>query len=195
MGLLTYEQAARRVLKDVVTIKRWRRNGLRMTTDEHGRRVVEESVLLAWWRERMASDPIHQARMRRAAIENGWEPPPRPAPRASPTVIDDHEGDDDEGVAPWPSPPIDPMPRLRGVDEYAALHEAMKRSAPACRGNDAFTADRVPPDELTRLASICRACPVLSECDAFATAARPEAGVWAGRAKTRGTAGAAAAVA
>lgn len=187
MALLTYEQAARRVRKDVVTIKRWRRNGLRMTTDEHGRRVVEETVLLQWWRDRMASDPIHQARMRKVAIENGWEVPPPPR-RPAPTVAVDVDPVDelDDGISPWPSTTVEPMPRLRGEDEYTALLAAMKRSAPACHGDDAFTSDTVAEAEIGRLASICRACPIFAECEAFAAASRPSVGVWAARKAARG---------
>lgn len=61
---LTYKQAAARVNRSRRTIRRWRLNGMPMTFDTHGRRVVDEEVLLAWWRGRLAADPIHQAKMR-----------------------------------------------------------------------------------------------------------------------------------
>jgi hypothetical protein len=32
---------------------------------QDGHLVVEESVLLAWWRDRMSADPVHQQRIRR----------------------------------------------------------------------------------------------------------------------------------
>lgn len=63
MSALTYRQAARRVRRSVRTIKRWRRAGMPMGWD-HGRRVVDETVLLAWWRARMQADPVHQQRLR-----------------------------------------------------------------------------------------------------------------------------------
>ena len=62
---LTYRQAARRVRRSVRTINRWRRAGMPMGWDR-GRRVVDEAVLLAWWRARMQADPVHQQRLRRA---------------------------------------------------------------------------------------------------------------------------------
>ncbi|WP_159576072.1 hypothetical protein [Microbacterium sp. 8M] len=61
---LTYRQAARRVRRSVRTLKRWRRNGMPMEWQD-GHLVVEESVLLAWWRDRMSADPVHQQRIRR----------------------------------------------------------------------------------------------------------------------------------
>lgn len=61
--LLTYRQAARRVNRSIVTIKRWRRRGLPMTW-QGNRRVVDEHTLLAWWRTRMENDPVHQNRLR-----------------------------------------------------------------------------------------------------------------------------------
>ncbi|GAA4762477.1 hypothetical protein [Microbacterium gilvum] len=61
---LTYRQAAARVDRSRRTIRRWRLNGMPMTYDAHGRRVVAEEVLLAWYRARLIADPIHQARMK-----------------------------------------------------------------------------------------------------------------------------------
>lgn len=63
--LLTYRQAAQRVDRHVKTIKRWRRSGLPMSYDQHGRRVVDEATLLAWWRDRMDAWPPHQYRLRK----------------------------------------------------------------------------------------------------------------------------------
>jgi hypothetical protein len=64
---LTYRDAARRVRRSVRTIKRWRRGGMAMRFDEQGCRVVNEQTLLAWWRDRMTADPVHQARIRAAS--------------------------------------------------------------------------------------------------------------------------------
>lgn len=66
---LTYREAARRVRRHPITIKRWRRQGMPMTFDKHGRRIVNEQTLLAWWRDRLNNDPVHQARIRAAHIE------------------------------------------------------------------------------------------------------------------------------
>jgi hypothetical protein len=175
MPLLTCEQAAKRVRKDVNTIKRWRRSGLGMTKDSRGRTVVDEALLLAWWRDRMANDPVHQARMRRAAIDAGLAMPlvPKRAPRRDPA-------DDDEELAARRQPPVEPSPKLRGEAEYKALHDALKRSEPASRDDDAFTADAIVPDGFHRLAAICARCDVLEQCRAFAEASGPAVGVWAG---------------
>ncbi|OZB85377.1 MAG: hypothetical protein B7X32_03535 [Microbacterium sp. 13-71-7] len=66
---LTYFQAARRVRRSVRTIKRWRRNGMPMGWAD-GHRVVDEPVLLAWWRDRMSADPVHQLRIVRGMDGN-----------------------------------------------------------------------------------------------------------------------------
>lgn len=68
MPLLTYREAAVRVGRSVRTLWRWRRNGMPMSWDvRDGQRVrvVDERVLLAWWRERLRNDPVHQLRMRK----------------------------------------------------------------------------------------------------------------------------------
>jgi len=66
--LLTYREAAARVRRSVRTMWRWRRNGMPMAWGiREGQRVrlVDERVLLAWWRARMRNDPVHQLRMRK----------------------------------------------------------------------------------------------------------------------------------
>lgn len=60
----TYRGAAKRVGRSIITIKRWRRNGMPMSFDAEGRRIVAESTLLATFRACLAADPIHQARLR-----------------------------------------------------------------------------------------------------------------------------------
>lgn len=64
---LTYREAARRVRRALITVKRWRRNGMPMSTDSHGRRIVREDVLFDWFRSCLMADPVHQARIRAAA--------------------------------------------------------------------------------------------------------------------------------
>lgn len=63
-GALTYREAAARVNRSVRTIKRWRRDGMPMNFDHYGRRVVTERILLTEYRRRLASDPVHQQRIR-----------------------------------------------------------------------------------------------------------------------------------
>lgn len=69
---LTYREAAKVARRSVITIKRWRRNGMPMgwqVRDGQRHRVVEESILKKWWRERMTADPVWQARLRRTIRE------------------------------------------------------------------------------------------------------------------------------
>lgn len=68
---LTYRGAAKRVHRSTDTIKRWRRSGMPMSYDDHGRRIVLEKDLLAWFRGRLMADPIMQARRRVAERERG----------------------------------------------------------------------------------------------------------------------------
>lgn len=73
MTMLTYREAARRVYRSIKTVKRWRRNGMPMSWDvRNGQRVrvVDEAILLAWWRGRLLADPVHLARMRALAIQH-----------------------------------------------------------------------------------------------------------------------------
>lgn len=67
--MLTYREAAARVRRSVKTIKRWRRHGMHMgwgISDGQHVRVVDETTLLAWWRDRLQADPVHNARIRKA---------------------------------------------------------------------------------------------------------------------------------
>lgn len=79
--MLDYRQAARRVRRSVRTIKRWRKAGLEMSVGPGGRRIVDETRLLEWWRDRMSADPVHQLRLRRAMQEDATPlSDARPAP-------------------------------------------------------------------------------------------------------------------
>lgn len=60
----TYHGAAKRVGRSTRTIKRWRRNGMPMTLDAEGRRIVAESILLDTYRAHLAAWPTHQYRLR-----------------------------------------------------------------------------------------------------------------------------------
>jgi len=67
MPTLTYREAATRVKRSRRTIRHWRLNGMRMgweVRDGQRVRVVELTVLLAWWRQRLKNDPVHQQRLR-----------------------------------------------------------------------------------------------------------------------------------
>ena len=67
---LTYREAANRVHRRPRTIRYWRLRGMPMNWDtRRGQRVrvVREDVLLAWWRDRLRNNPVHQQKMRRHA--------------------------------------------------------------------------------------------------------------------------------
>lgn len=76
VATLTYREAARRVRRSTRTIKRWRKRGMPMTWDTRDSqrvRVVDEHTLLAFWRERLAADPVHQIRLaRQHDVEDDW---------------------------------------------------------------------------------------------------------------------------
>lgn len=52
----TYREAAARVNRAVITIKRWRRGGMPMTHDTQGRRIVEHHTLLRQLRTSLERD-------------------------------------------------------------------------------------------------------------------------------------------
>lgn len=70
---LTYKEAAARTRRSIRTINRWRRGGMPMEWQKRNGqrfRVVRLDILLAWWRERLNSDPAHQYRLRKMRNEN-----------------------------------------------------------------------------------------------------------------------------
>lgn len=77
MTLLTYRQAAARVGRTPRCIRYWRQRGMPMswgTRDGQRCRVVDEEVLLAWWRDRLKNDPVHQQRLRKQLAEDALLP-------------------------------------------------------------------------------------------------------------------------
>lgn len=72
----------------------------------------------------------------------------------------------------------------RGAAEYAALADALNDHTPACTGDARFILEpqEIPAQELEHLRlTICNPCPLRDLCHAYAAAARPPAGIWAGR--------------
>lgn len=70
---LTYREAARKVKRSVRAIKRWRAQGMPMSWDiREGQRVrvVEERILLAWFRARLTAWPPHQYRLRKLRAQD-----------------------------------------------------------------------------------------------------------------------------
>ncbi|WP_157540803.1 WhiB family transcriptional regulator [Microbacterium sp. XT11] len=157
--------------------------------DEGGQRyrVVEESVLLAWWRDRMNASPVHFYRMRAKAIERGETPPPVPErftkrPTAASTASQVSEGQDDsDSHSEAVTALLADLPVFHGHAEHAALVAAMETEPPGCDGLEVFTHDRFDdPEQTEMMRGICRECPLLEMCRAFAVAGRPSAGMWAG---------------
>lgn len=65
---------------------------------------------------------------------------------------------------------------------WAALDDALQEYDPPCKGDPLYTTDeRLTPDDLALMGSLCASCDVLIECHAYATAAKVQAGYWAGR--------------
>lgn len=200
---LSYAEAARRVKSAKRTVQRWHRQGMPMewaVDDAGGRyRVVELSVLLAWWRQTMQNSPVHFYRMRSTLAAAGEPVPPVPerfkrAKRSatvrggsqivsqSPEQSEPQEDAESrsESSTTWESV-LSELPTFRGQAEHAALIAAMAHETPACDGIDAFTRDTfTDPDETELLRNICRSCPLLTLCETFARAGRPSGGMWAG---------------
>jgi len=69
----------------------------------------------------------------------------------------------------------------RGTDEYNTLLDALNTYTPPCHSDDRYTADDI--DEATRVELVtgCDLCRISGLCRAYASKARPPAGIWAGR--------------
>ncbi|MEV8174966.1 WhiB family transcriptional regulator [Microbacterium sp. NPDC079176] len=65
-------------------------------------------------------------------------------------------------------------------DAWDALNSALEHIAPLCKGQALFTADRLSDDERALCESTCTRCALFDLCDAYATAAKVDAGYWAG---------------
>ena len=79
--------------------------------------------------------------------------------------------------------------RAAAVRSWLSLHSALMdlpSPTPCAADPDSFTDPR--PEDVDYTAGLCDACPVLAECNAFATANKETAGIWAGRSRvpTRG---------
>lgn len=69
---------------------------------------------------------------------------------------------------------------MSSEDAWDALNRALQDDAPPCAGHASFTADSRTELQQERCASICARCPVIDQCDAYATAAKVDFGFWAG---------------
>lgn len=174
---LTYAQAAARTNSHVETIKRWRRMGLSFAMVD-GRRVVREDALLAFWRERMKADPVHQARTARDRRQDASR---AVMPSVPLRAVGAAQIGPQRRAAPRPASDGDPwgnVAPMRGAGEFAALQDALRDVQPSCQGVDAYTADRPSEDDVATMRAICASCPVQKLCQAYALAAKPQAGSW-----------------
>jgi hypothetical protein len=168
---------------------------MRWHLDHHGERVrvVDEDVLLAWFRDKLQSNVIHRAQMRKEAHELGlpataWPDtlayrPTAPRRRETQPTVEDDEAIDvaaHQRREAW----LDVAKSTAltvGGPEYYALQEALQTETPACDGVTAFTdtSGVMEQDQREIMESICWHCPVLDLCRAFAEIAKPD-GFWAG---------------
>ncbi len=73
-------------------------------------------------------------------------------------------------------------PRVKGEEEYRALARALDTHTPRCIDDERFIAEDLERVEVTRLGlTVCNPCPIKALCAAYATKARPPAGIWAGK--------------
>lgn len=65
---------------------------------------------------------------------------------------------------------------------WLALDKALEDYSPPCTDDPLYTTDeRLTPDDLALMGSLCASCDVIAECHVYATAAKVQAGYWAGR--------------
>lgn len=78
---------------------------------------------------------------------------------------------------------------MKGDTEWAALQQALKAVSPACDGDDRYLRDRadLTETELIDMRNKCAACPLLTECQTYASAAKPTGGYWPKPLRTRTT--------
>ena len=176
----TYAQAAERVQRTTRTIMRWRREGMPMTWDVHGARIVAHGVLLEQHRKALDASPAHQYRMRRIRAE---------------ADADDFAYWDDSGpgagdVVDAGAPPRRAAVQRRGPAPPPGGRPRAPRPAPrrpaapgpggarACAGDARFAADMPAARGAAGLAAVCAGCALLAQCAEYAREARPAGGFW-----------------
>lgn len=65
--------------------------------------------------------------------------------------------------------------------EYAALLAQMDDNTPNCANDPRFIQDELTELDRFQLRGLCRTCPLIEACQAYATAAKPKGGYWAGK--------------
>lgn len=73
------------------------------------------------------------------------------------------------------------------MTSYADLYDAMQRTEPDCSGDDRYITDlrELGNADKAELREICRACPLLNICEAYALKAKPPAAWWPTNLKVR----------
>lgn len=61
---------------------------------------------------------------------------------------------------------------------FVALQAAMVKTDPLCLDDERFTNDGTDPQHVIEM---CNLCPLFAACKAYALAARPTGGIWAGK--------------
>ncbi len=196
--LYSYRDGAKRIGRDVRTIKRWRRQGM-PTVLIDGTRFVRGSVLYSWLWSTLAADPVHQARLRKALDEEYGEGAgaayvPEPVARPiDPAYVPPGSGGlfkpgDASASGVKNLPPAVPVEDLieavrirHGGPEYTALRRAMAEHPPECAGNDLYTAENVDPGTRAVMTSVCSRCMLSALCEQFAAVHKPASGFWAGK--------------
>ncbi len=71
----------------------------------------------------------------------------------------------------------------KGVAEYHLLTDAVRDTPTPCRNDPRFIQERdqIDSSDLLAMKRVCLQCPLLALCGTYAEAARPSAGMWAGR--------------
>lgn len=71
----------------------------------------------------------------------------------------------------------------KGVEDFARLANALRETTTPCRDDWRFIQERDQLDstDLNEMRTGCGQCPLAALCGAYAEAARPSAGLWAGR--------------
>jgi hypothetical protein len=69
---------------------------------------------------------------------------------------------------------------MSAEDAWDALNNALEDVTLGCTGHASFTADSRTDEQRADCSAICARCPIADLCDAYATAAKADAGFWAG---------------
>ncbi|MDL5350558.1 WhiB family transcriptional regulator [Microbacterium sp. zg-YB36] len=71
---------------------------------------------------------------------------------------------------------------MKGAQQWESLATALEGTKAACADDERFIRDRedMHADDLDHMRRICDGCPLFALCAAYANAAKPTGGFWAG---------------